>query len=119
MLYSPLFSLLPNIYGNASDFARLIFFLSILLGGVCVFSSFITAFTSNLKKIPGPRIAPFTPWYRVWLFSFGNAPNEDLRLRRTYGPVVRTGPNTVSISDMTAIPTIYGITSHFIKVISS
>lgn len=118
MLNSTRFSFLPDTYGEEYGFAHYIFFLSALLGGWKVLSSVFFASTSPLKKIPGPRLASFTPWYRVWLFSSGNAPSENLKLHQTYGPIVRTGPNTVSISDVAAIPTIYGITSHFIKVVS-
>ncbi|KAH9205669.1 putative P450 monooxygenase [Leptodontidium sp. 2 PMI_412] len=52
--------------------------------------------------------------YRRDLSSLA-APAVYLDLHEKYGPIVRTGPNTVSLSDPLVIPTIYGISSSFLK----
>ncbi|UPL02773.1 hypothetical protein LCI18_013707 [Fusarium solani-melongenae] len=53
----------------------------------------------GLRNIPGPWVAKFTQAWRIGL----------------YGPIVRTAPNVVDISDPTTIATIYGISSKFLK----
>ncbi|KAH7205129.1 cytochrome P450 [Fusarium redolens] len=65
--------------------------------------------------MPGHWLAPFSRLYKVSLVLKGNCHNEYINLHRRYGPVVRTGPKHVSVSDPAAIPTIYGITSKFVK----
>lgn len=74
------------------------------------------AFRPGLRSLPGPIWARFTQLYRVCRLWTGQCPAVYLELHETYGPVVRTGPNTVSISDPEAIPSIYGISSNFLKV---
>jgi hypothetical protein len=75
------------------------------------------AYRADLSSLPGPKWARFTGLYRVYRLWSGQAPAVYLGLHETYGPIVRTGPNNVSIADPLAIPTIYGITSTFLKVI--
>ncbi len=75
------------------------------------------AYRPDLSSVPGPKWACFTGFYRVCRLWSGQAPAVYLELHKTYGPIVRTGPNNVSIADPLAIPTIYGITSTFLKVI--
>lgn len=70
----------------------------------------------GLNQIPGPFIAGFTDLWRF--FDACNAtPHEThIRLhRQTNSHFVRIGPRTVSISDPSLIPTIYGINSGFTK----
>ncbi|KAJ5543407.1 cytochrome P450 [Penicillium sp. DV-2018c] len=75
----------------------------------------ITALRPGLRSIPGPFIARFSCLYRPWKISKGNAPDFYLALHEKYGSIVRTGPNTVDISDPKAIPIIYRISSNFLK----
>ena len=81
-----------------------------------IVSSIATAFKPGLKSIPGPAIARFSSFYRPWKISKGDAPNFYLRMHEEYGKIVRTGPNTIDISDPKALPIIYGIRSKFLKV---
>ncbi|CAG8925610.1 unnamed protein product [Penicillium salamii] len=80
-----------------------------------IIKSIITALRPGLRAIPGPFIARISSLYRPWKISNGDAPDFYRRLHETYGPIVRTGPNTVDISDPKAISTIYGINSKFLK----
>ena len=75
-----------------------------------------TVFRSDLRKIPGPKIAQFSAFWRPWVLFGGNAPNVYRGLHEKYGPLERTAPNVVSVSDPNAISTIYGIGSKFYKV---
>lgn len=74
------------------------------------------AYRSDLSSLPGPKFAPYSGLYRVFRLWSGQAPAVYLKLHEEYGPIVRTGPNTVSIADPTTVPTIYGISSAFLKV---
>jgi hypothetical protein len=69
---------------------------------------------SRLKHIPGPFLASFTDLLR---FYHQNAGTFSAELLAKYGgPIVRVGPNTVLISDATAIPAIYTNHGEFEKV---
>lgn len=94
-------------------------YLLILAGLFSLYQCFTVlrlAYHSDLSSLPGPRWAKFTGFYRVYQVSSGQAPQGYLDLHEQYGPIVRTGPKTVSIADPSVIPTIYGINSAFIKV---
>ncbi|KAJ5585632.1 cytochrome P450 [Penicillium hetheringtonii] len=80
-----------------------------------ILRSVFIAFRASLRNLPGPNIARFTPFYRLWKISKGDAPIYYLNLHKKYGPIVRTGPNTVDISDPQALQVIYGINSQFLK----
>lgn len=70
----------------------------------------------RLKSIPGPFLAQFTD---LWRSRAQNSPNfgfKMLELHRKYGPLVRTGPNFVSVSDPAAVPIIYGSKPVWLKV---
>lgn len=73
-------------------------------------------FRSDLRGIPGPVIARLTAYWRPWALLGGQAPEVYYDLHRKYGPLVRTAPGVVSISDPAAISKIYGIGSKFHKV---
>lgn len=66
--------------------------------------------------IPGPLIGRITTYYRVWLLMWGDAPLRYAELHRKYGPIVRTGPNHVSISESRWILVIYDSKHQFRKV---
>lgn len=75
-------------------------------------------FRSDLRGIPGPTLARITAYWRPWALLGGQAPEVYYDLHRKYGPLVRTAPGVVSISDPAAVPKIYGIGSKFHKVSS-
>jgi hypothetical protein len=68
-----------------------------------------------LSKIPGPSWARYTQFWRFFFVWDGKCPDKYYRLHRKYGPIVRTGPKCVDISDPAAIPVIYGIGSKYHK----
>lgn len=64
---------------------------------------------ASLASIPGPYLATLTSlWlanaYRKQTFHW-----DCLALHKEYGPVVRVGPNAVSVGDHEAIKVIYGM----------
>ncbi|GAD97031.1 putative P450 monooxygenase [Paecilomyces variotii No. 5] len=72
-------------------------------------------FRPGLRNIPGPFLASFTPFDRLWTAISGHAFLFHLDYHRKYGPLVRLGPNHVSIADSQYIPLVYGIASKFYK----
>lgn len=96
--------------------ARGVFFPITLVIIVTIVLLIKTAYKKGLRQIPGPFLARFSGLYRLSLVSAGKAPLEYRRVHEKYGPIVRVGPNHVSISNPDAIHQIYGITSDFRKV---
>lgn len=88
----------------------------ILLLALLILNYVRSSFRKGLSSLPGPFLAKFSGIYRLSLVHHGHAPERYRELHENYGPIVRTGPNHVSISDTTMIPTIYGIGSKFLKV---
>ena len=86
------------------------------LGAVALMMASYVRSLFRLRNLPGPFVARFTGLFRLSLVSKGNGPQNYRALRQKYGPIVRVGPNAVSISDVAMIPTIYGIGSKFTKV---
>lgn len=81
-----------------------------------VFEYVRVAYGSTLRKIPGPLFAQYSKFWRVGFVFSGQCPAKYHALHQKYGPIVRTGPTSVDISDPKVIPTIYGISSKFLKV---
>ncbi|KAF2011829.1 benzoate 4-monooxygenase cytochrome P450 [Aaosphaeria arxii CBS 175.79] len=60
-----------------------------------------------LARYPGPLFGRITDWYSVYHSLRGDRHLNFLRLHRTYGPVVRYGPNRLSFSTPTAFQAVY------------
>ena len=76
----------------------------------------LTAYKRGLRDVPGPHLAKWSSLYRLKLVWSGAAHENYLQIHQDYGPIVRTAPNAVDISDPKVIPTIYGIASKYLKV---
>jgi hypothetical protein len=74
-------------------------------------------FIHPLRRYPGPFLAKITDLWRYTSACSGETHKTMIKLHDKYGPVVRTGPTTLSISDPSYIPKIYGIGQSFHKVI--
>ena len=70
----------------------------------------------SLRSIPGPILARLTNLYRAYLVYNRSAHENHLRLHKTYGNLVRLGPQCVSVTgSSTFIPQIYGIGKGLVK----
>jgi hypothetical protein len=105
--------ILHHLYANPG-FSLLA--IASIIGIASIVKSVATALKPGLRSIPGPVIARFSKLHRAWNISKGNAPVFYTKLHEKYGPIVRTGPTTVDISDPAAVAIIYGINSKFLKV---
>lgn len=90
--------------------------VTIGLGTIIFVNLARAAFRRELWRVPGPWLARFLPFWRVFFVHRGDAHIRYRELHDRYGPIVRTAPNVVDISDPTVIPTIYGIGSKYYKV---
>ncbi|KAJ5135232.1 uncharacterized protein N7515_004510 [Penicillium bovifimosum] len=90
-------------------------FVCILLLAVTIYNSR----KSGLSHIPGPFLARYTDAWNLWLawstLHNGTGPSSYRKLQAKYGSVIRTGPNSVTVLDPSAVPTIYGVRSHLAK----
>ena len=72
-------------------------------------------FFHPLASIPGPFLASLT---RLWMTKHswdGDMNTTMIALHKKHGPLVRTGPNELSVADLAAIKTIYGAGTPFRK----
>ncbi|KAI1262389.1 cytochrome P450 [Xylariaceae sp. FL1019] len=96
-------------------------FLAILFTAVavCLATVLVLRLThaclSPLRDIPGPFITRWSDAWYAWRVHKGNFERENIQLHRTYGPIIRYGPNRYSISDSEAVNTIYGHGARFTK----
>ncbi|KAK7056360.1 hypothetical protein VNI00_002914 [Paramarasmius palmivorus] len=62
-----------------------------------------------LAKYPGPLLARTTKLWAVWKSRDGKLPLCYEYLHARYGPIVRIGPNELSVVEKTLIPHIFGV----------
>ncbi|KAJ9644915.1 hypothetical protein H2204_001377 [Knufia peltigerae] len=55
-------------------------------------------YSSPLRQFPGPFLASCTRAWRMWSVWTGKNEQHYIDVHRKYGPIVRTGPNEVSLS---------------------
>lgn len=70
----------------------------------------------RLRDIPGPFLAKFTDFQRMFWVKTMRAQEIHLEAHEKYGDCVRFGPNTVSLSDPAMIPILYPMRRGFPKV---
>ena len=71
---------------------------------------------ARLQHIPGPFPAAISNLVRFYWVRTRRAQHIHIDLHRQYGPLVRFGPNMVSIGDPSEISKIYGFKGTYIKV---
>jgi hypothetical protein len=91
----------------------------ILVLAISYFVSFLASyFKPGLRNLPGPKLAAFTRLWKVYISVKGDAQVTYQAIHKKYGPIVRTGPNHVSIGDPAMIPEMFNAGSDFTKVVS-
>ena len=75
-----------------------------------------TTIFSRLRRLPGPPLARLTAFYRALLIWSGSGPAHFYNLHSRYGPLVRTGPKHVLVSDSAAVSEIFNSRTKFLKV---
>jgi hypothetical protein len=74
------------------------------------------AYAPGLRSIPGPTAARFTRLHRLFSVASGQIQQKERELHKKYGPIVRMGPNYVSIADPAGVPELYGFNAKYLKV---
>ena len=69
----------------------------------------------RLSHVPGPFLASFTNLVRLRWVLTRRAQHIHIDLHKKYGPLVRIGPNAVSVGDPAEIQQIYGLTGSYAK----
>jgi hypothetical protein len=90
-------------------------FLTLLLVGIII-HLLRNRFKHGLRSIPGPALAAYTKLWRLNDVRKGQAHWTSINLHRKHGPLVRIGPNHVSVSDPREIKNIYGLKAGYTKV---
>ncbi|KAH6658491.1 cytochrome P450 [Truncatella angustata] len=75
----------------------------------------LTRYRSGLRRIPGPFTASFSNFWKLRAVWNANMHRENVRVHEDYGPIVRIGPNHVSVSDPESVRAIYGVQNVFPK----
>ncbi|CAG8957266.1 hypothetical protein HYFRA_00010688 [Hymenoscyphus fraxineus] len=68
-----------------------------------------------LAAYPGPFLASISNVWKFYHYMKGNLHVVEQNLHHQYGPILRTGPNTLSFSDPAAFESIYGFNHGFEK----
>ena len=89
----------------------------LLIVGVVLTHFLRTRYRPGLQHVPGPFIASFTCLWRFNVVRKKDMPWTSIRLHQKYGPLVRIGPNHVSVAHPDALKVIYGNDSTYRKVI--
>ncbi|KAM5343361.1 hypothetical protein ACJ41O_011898 [Fusarium nematophilum] len=69
----------------------------------------------GLWRVPGPCLRRISSFPRILSVYNNKSHDEDIRLHRKYGKIVRLAPNLLSIADPAEINQIYGIGTNFYK----
>lgn len=75
-------------------------------------------YNHGINQIPGPSLAALTDLWRLIIVWKRRPELEHIKLHQKYGPVVRLGPETVSVADPEAIKVIYALNAGFVKASS-
>lgn len=90
--------------------------ISIASAIVLVVSVQLFSIWSKHSKIPGPILAALTNLTRLF-WTWQDQPFDTyIDLHKKYGPIVRYGPNAISIADVSELPAIYGFQYNYEKV---
>lgn len=93
----------------------------ILLGAVALVMIYFTRnyFTPGVCAVPGPFCAKISNVWRFLDVANGSAEATLYKLHKRHGDYVRLGPNVVSVRNLDALKTIYGINKGYTKVSST
>ncbi|KAI1346127.1 cytochrome P450 family protein [Xylaria sp. FL0043] len=95
-------------------FPTLVFLLAILAAGACSYIVYQCKF-APLASFPGPLAAKLWKVWRANKLYRGTWHRDIVELHRKYGPIVRIGPNELSVGDPEAFRQIYRVSKPFSK----
>ncbi|OAL44424.1 cytochrome P450 oxidoreductase [Pyrenochaeta sp. DS3sAY3a] len=80
-----------------------------------IFKLLYNRYSRGLSSIPGPTLHSISEFPRAFQVWAGKIHENDLAMHKRYGKLVRVGPKLLSLSDVSEMNTIYGITTKFYK----
>ncbi|EGE84113.1 benzoate 4-monooxygenase cytochrome P450, variant 2 [Blastomyces dermatitidis ATCC 18188] len=83
----------------------------LVLGVIFCYSSITAIYRLTLHplaKYPGPFFCKLSDWPTLFSASSGNRHLQEWKAHQKYGPIVRIGPNTISINSVTGFKAIHG-----------
>lgn len=83
---------------------------------IFVLALLVAQYYNGLSHIPGPRSAKFSNFWKIHAAWKGEMPKCNIALHRKYGPLVRMGPNMISVDDPAALSVIYSFKPIWKKV---
>jgi hypothetical protein len=75
-----------------------------------------TRYFTGLSHIPGPFIASVSNLWKIKAAWQEDMPGQNIALHKKYGPLVRIGPNMISVDEPSAMSVIYGFKPIYLKV---
>ncbi|KAI9654954.1 MAG: hypothetical protein M1821_005707 [Bathelium mastoideum] len=87
-----------------SLFARLAILSPILFISYTIYLRYFT----GISHIPGPFIASISNFWKIKAAWQESMPQQNIGLHKKYGPLVRIGPNMISVDDPASMNVIYG-----------
>ena len=75
-------------------------------------------YLTGLSRIPGPFLASVSNFWKIKAAWQEQMPQQNVALHKKHGPLVRIGPNMISVDDPSAMSMIYGFKPIFSKVSS-
>lgn len=93
-------------------------FSSFLFGALFLFVAQLlrTRYRQHLRSIPGPFVASFSNLWKLGAIYCEDMPEWNIKAHEKFGPVVRIGPNHISLSSRKALQLVYTSRESFSKV---
>lgn len=88
----------------------------VILAAVIILKLLWNRYGMGLNGILGPTVQSFSMLPRAYQVLTGKIHLHDMNVHKKYGKLVRIGPRLVSIADVTAMNTVYGINTKFYQV---
>jgi hypothetical protein len=92
--------------------AKFYVWLPLLLVVYIVYTRYLT----GISHIPGPFVASISNFWKISAAWHEEMPQRNIALHRKYGPLVRIGPDMISVDDPAALSIIYGFKPIYTKV---
>jgi hypothetical protein len=90
--------------------------LAVCLALIAITKLITTALKPGVRQIPGPFLAKFTDLVRAYYAYREILHEKEQEWQKTYGNYVRTGPNTVMVSESDVFQRVFGARGEFPKV---
>ncbi|CAH0047591.1 unnamed protein product [Clonostachys solani] len=103
------YSLTTRVTNTLVDYWNIVLILLV------IYYCTVTIFSRGLHRIPGPFLRALSPIPRLLSVYKGFSYEDDSALHQRYGPIVRLGPNLLSVNSADELHTIYGVSTLFYK----